>query len=150
MMRTLLAVCLALGAAVAPAHAQAQQAQPRTVSGTWRVDFVTPLGQNWIIMTINQSGARLSGHATDEFGEYEINGRVVEDQVTVVWSVAEDGKMLEITMKGTLESATLITGTGWRATVQRGTASKQATGHTALGVLEELLRSAQQHARKQP
>jgi len=128
MMRTLLAVCLPLGAAVAPAHAQAQQAQPRTVSGTWRVDFVTPLGQNWIIMTINQSGARLSGHATDEFGEYEINGRVVEDQVTVVWSVAEDGKMLEITMKGKLESATLITGTAKLGDVGEGPLSARRTG----------------------
>ena len=105
MIRTLLAVCLALGAVAVPAHAQQQQQQqPRSVSGTWRVDFVTPLGQNWIIMTINQSGAKLTGHATDEFGEYEINGRVVDDQVTVVWSVAEDGKMLEITMKGKLET----------------------------------------------
>jgi hypothetical protein len=129
MIRTLLAVCLALGAAVAPAHAQAQQQQqPRTVSGTWRVDFVTPLGQNWIIMTINQSGARLSGHATDEFGEYEINGRVVEDQVTVVWSVAEDGKMLEITMKGKLESATLITGTAKLGDVGEGPLSARRTG----------------------
>src|SRR5437763_16898337 len=106
MIRTWLAVCLAVCAVAVPARAQTQP-QARTVSGTWRVDFVTPLGQNWIIMTINQSGARLSGHATDEFGEYEINGRVVDDQVTVVWSVAEDGKMLEITMKGKLESATL-------------------------------------------
>jgi hypothetical protein len=86
MIRTFLAVCLALAAAAVPAHAQQQQ--PRAVSGTWRVDFVTPLGQNWIIMTINQSGTRLTGHATDEFGEYEISGRVVDDQVTVVWSVA--------------------------------------------------------------
>ena len=128
MIRTLLAVCLAAAAAVAPAHAQAQQQQPRTVSGTWRVDFVTPLGQNWIIMTINQSGARLSGHATDEFGEYEINGRVVEDQVTVVWSVAEDGKMLEITMKGKLESPTLITGTAKLGDVGEGPLSARRTG----------------------
>ena len=128
MIRTLLAVCLAVAAAVAPAHAQAQQQQPRTVSGTWRVDFVTPLGQNWIIMTINQSGAKLTGHATDEFGEYEINGRVVEDQVTVVWSVAEDGKMLEITMKGKLESATLITGTAKLGDVGEGPLSARRTG----------------------
>jgi hypothetical protein len=129
MMRTLLAVCLALAAAAAPAQAQSQsQPQPRTVAGTWRVDFVTPLGQNWIIMTINQSGARLSGHATDEFGEYEINGRVVEDQVTVVWSVAEDGKMLEITMKGKLESATLITGTAKLGDVGEGPLSARRTG----------------------
>src|ERR1700755_2773868 len=112
MMRTLLAVCLTLAAAAVPAHAQQsqQQQQPRSVSGTWRVDFVTPLGQNWIIMTINQAGTKLTGHATDEYGEYESSGRVVDDQVTVVWSVAEDGKMLEITMKGKLETATLITG----------------------------------------
>ena len=129
MIRTLLAVCLALAAAAAPAQAQSQsQPQPRAVAGTWRVDFVTPLGQNWIIMTINQSGARLSGHATDEFGEYEINGRVVEDQVTVVWSVAEDGKMLEITMKGKLESATVITGTAKLGDVGEGPLSARRTG----------------------
>jgi hypothetical protein len=129
MMRTLLALCLALAAAAAPARAQSQsQPEPRSVAGTWRVDFVTPLGQNWIIMTINQSGARLSGHATDEFGEYEINGRVVEDQVTVVWSVAEDGKMLEITMKGKLESATLITGTAKLGDVGEGPLSARRTG----------------------
>src|SRR4249919_3934367 len=129
MMRTLLAVCLALAAVAVPAHAQSQQQQqPRAVSGTWRVDFVTPLGQNWIIMTINQSGTRFSGHATDEFGEYEINGRVVDDQVTVVWSVAEDGKMLEITMKGKLESATLITGTAKLGDVGEGPLSARRTG----------------------
>jgi len=130
MIRTFVGVCLALAALAAPARAQSQQQQqqPRSVAGQWRVDFVTPLGQNWIIMTINQSGAKLTGHATDEFGEYEINGRVVGDQVTVVWSVAEDGKMLEITMKGTLESATLITGTAKLGDVGEGPLSARRTG----------------------
>jgi hypothetical protein len=126
MTRILLAVCLALAAVAAPADAQQQQ--QRSVSGTWRVDFVTPLGQNWIIMTINQSGTKLTGHATDEFGEYEINGRVVDDQVTVIWSVAEDGKMLEITMKGKLETATLITGTAKLGDVGEGPLSARRTG----------------------
>ena len=129
MIRTFLAVCLAAAALAVPAGAQqAQQQQPRAVAGTWRVDFVTPLGQNWIIMTINQSGTKLTGHATDEFGEYEINGRVIDDQVTVVWSVAEDGKMLEITMKGKLESATLITGTAKLGDVGEGPLSARRTG----------------------
>jgi hypothetical protein len=127
MMRTFLAVCLTVAALAAPAHAR-QQPQPRSVSGTWRVDFVTPLGQNWIIMTINQSGTKLTGHATDEFGEYEISGRMVDDQVTVVWSVAEDGKMLEITMKGKLETATLITGTAKLGDVGEGPLSARRTG----------------------
>ena len=127
MIRTFLAVCVAVAAAVAPLPAQ-QQAQPRSVAGQWRVDFVTPLGQNWIILTINQSGTRLSGHAVDEFGEYEINGRIAGDEVTVVWSVAEDGKMLEITMKGKLESATLITGTAKLGDVGEGPLSARRTG----------------------
>jgi hypothetical protein len=127
MMRTCIALCLALTALAVPARA-GQQQQQRSVSGTWRVDFVTPLGQNWIIMTINQSGTKLTGHATDEFGEYEINGRLVDDQVTVVWSVAEDGKMLEITMKGKLETATLITGTAKLGDVGEGPLSARRTG----------------------
>ena len=130
MIRTFLAVCLSVAALGLPARAQ--QAQPdqqaRSVAGQWRVDFVTPLGQNWIILTINQSGARLSGHAVDEFGEYEIAGRVAGDDVTVVWSVAEDGKMLEITMKGKLETATLITGTAKLGDVGEGPLSARRTG----------------------
>src|SRR3954451_778065 len=132
MIRTVLAVCLGLVLVSAPAGAQqgqqAQKDQPKSAAGQWRVDFVTPLGQNWIIMTINQSGAKLTGHATDEFGEYEISGRVVGDEVTVVWSVAEDGKMLEITMKGKLETATLITGVAKLGDVGEGPLSARRTG----------------------
>jgi hypothetical protein len=35
---------------------------------------------------------------------------------------------------------------GWKATIQRGTASKLATCSTELGVLEDLLRSVQVRA----
>ena len=59
-----LAVCAAVAALSMPAFAQ------RSVAGTWRVDFVTPLGQTFVNMTINQTGAKLTGHATDEFGEF--------------------------------------------------------------------------------
>jgi len=129
MMRNILVACLAMAVVAVPALAQqSQQQQAKNVAGQWRVDFVTPLGQNWIIMTINQSGTRLSGHATDEFGEYEINGRIVDDQVTVIWSVAEDGKMLEITMKGKLESANVITGTAKLGDVGEGPLSARRTG----------------------
>ena len=104
------------------------QAQESSVAGVWRVEFVTPLGQVGVNMTINQSGARLTGHVTDEFGEYEIAGRVADGQVTVIWSVPEDGKMLEITMKGKLETATLITGTAKLGDVGEGPLSARRTG----------------------
>ena len=103
-------------------------AQQRDVAGLWRVEFVTPLGQVGVNMTINQAGTKLTGHVTDEYGEYEIAGRIADNQVTVVWSVPEDGKMLEITMKGKLESATLITGTAKLGDVGEGPLSARRTG----------------------
>ncbi len=110
----------------APLAAQPQKQQP-SVAGLWRVEFVTPLGQVGVNMTINQSGTKLTGHVTDEFGEYEINGRFADGQVTVVWSVPEDGKMLEITMKGTLD-VNVITGTAKLGNVGEGPLSARRTG----------------------
>jgi hypothetical protein len=102
-------------------------AQQASVAGLWRVEFVTPLGQVGVNMTINQSGGKLTGHVTDEYGEYEINGRIAENQVTVVWSVPEDGKMLEITMRGKLEG-NVITGTAKLGDVGEGPLSARRTG----------------------
>ena len=114
-MRNLVAVC-STPIRGRPRTRSNSSKQPRSVAGTWRVDFVTPLGQTWVIMTINQSGSgHLTGHATDEYGEYGIDGRIVDDQVTVVWAVPEDGKMLEITMKGKFETA--IRSRAWRSSV---------------------------------
>ena len=105
----------------------AQQKQPPSVAGLWRVEFVTPLGQVGVNMTINQSGTRLTGQVTDEYGEWAIDGRISGDQVTVVWSVPEDGKMLEITMKGKLEG-NVITGTAKLGDVGEGPLSARRTG----------------------
>ena len=113
----LLAVALAL-----PIAAAAQQ----SAAGQWRVEFVTPLGQVGVNMTINQSGTKLTGHVTDEYGEYEINGRIADGQVTVVWSVPEDGKLMEITMKGKLSGDT-ITGTAKIGNVGEGPLTARRT-----------------------
>jgi len=102
-------------------------AQQASVAGLWRVEFVTPLGQVGVNMTINQAGGKLTGHVTDEYGEYEINGRIAENQVTVVWAVPEDGKMLEITMRGKLEG-NVITGTAKLGDVGEGPLSARRTG----------------------
>jgi len=78
-------------------------------------------------MTINQSGTKLSGQVTDEYGEWAIDGRINGDQVTVVWSVPEDGKMLEITMKGKIDG-NVITGTAKLGDVGEGPLSARRTG----------------------
>jgi len=105
----------------------AQQKQQPSVAGLWRVEFVTPLGQVGVNMTINQSGTKLTGQVTDEYGEWAIDGRINGDQVTVVWSVPEDGKMLEITMKGKIDG-NVITGTAKLGDVGEGPLSARRTG----------------------
>lgn len=71
-------------------------------AGQWRVQFVVPSGTKAVNMNVVQKGARLTGVVTDEYGEYEINGRLDDDQVTIVWTIPEDGKLIDITMKGKL------------------------------------------------
>ena len=112
-----------LALSVIPATLLAQQ----SAAGLWRVEFVTPQGQVGINMTINQSGTKLTGRVTDEYGEWPIEGKLTEGQVTVVWSVPEDGKMMEITMKGKLEG-NLITGTAKLGDVGEGPLSARRTG----------------------
>ena len=116
-----LAALLALTVMAASVLAQ------QSAAGLWRVEFVTPQGQVGVNMTINQSGTKLTGRVTDEYGEWPIDGRLTEGQVTVVWSVPEDGKMMEITMKGKLEG-NLITGTAKLGDVGEGPLSARRTG----------------------
>ena len=121
MIRNILAALLAVLAVSVSVLAQ------RSAAGLWRVEFVTPLGQTGVNMTINQSGTRLTGQVTDEYGEYPIEGRLTDGVVTVIWSVPEDGKMLEITMKGKLEG-NVITGTAKLGNVGEGPLTARRTG----------------------
>ena len=99
----------------------------QSAAGTWRVEFVTPTGQVGVNMTINQTGTRLTGQVTDEYGEFPIDGRLTDQQVTIVWSVPEDGKLIEITMKGKLEG-NVITGTVKLGNVGEGPLTARRTG----------------------
>jgi hypothetical protein len=91
------ALAYALLAALAiPLLAQANAA------GEWRVNFVVPTGTRSVNMVINQQRATLSGTVINEDGEFPLKGRIADDQVTIVWSVPESGKLMELTMKGKL------------------------------------------------
>ncbi len=93
----------------------------------WRVQFATPLGQQAVNMTINERSGRLSGQVTDEYGEWPITGEFAHGQVTVVWSVPEEGKMLKITMRGTLNGDE-IRGTAQLGDVGEGALVARRTG----------------------
>ena len=121
MMRTtalVLAVCLA--AAAAPRGAET------TAAGEWRVAFVVPTGTRTVSMYIRQTGTKLTGAVVNEDGEFPLEGRLTGDQVTVSWSVPEDGKLMEITMKGKL-SGDMITGTAKIGDVGEGPLTARRT-----------------------
>ena len=116
-------ILIALLVTLAPLAARAADGP----AGVWRVQFVGPMGQHVVTMTINQTGTKLTGNVTDEYGEYEITGKFVDGWVTVVWSVYEDGKPLEITMRGKLDGG-VINGTAKLGDVGEGSLVARRTG----------------------
>lgn len=119
-MRTGLAFALLAATLATPLRAQSNAA------GEWRVNFVVPTGTRSVNMVINQQRATLSGTVINEDGEFPLKGRIAEDQVTIVWSVPEAGKLMELTMKGKLAGDT-ITGTLQVGDVGQGPLSARRT-----------------------
>lgn len=124
MIRTFIAIVIA---GVAAMTVTAQPAARQTPEGIWRVQFATPLGQRVVTMTINLSGTHLTGHVTDEYGEYAVEGRFADGQVTAAWSVSEEGKLLEITMRGRLDGD-VINGTAKLGDAGEGALQARRTG----------------------
>jgi hypothetical protein len=114
--------------AVLSAFAAPVLAQP-SAAGEWKVNFVVPTGTKFVNMVINQQKTTLSGTVINEDGEFPLTGTIIDDQVTVIWTVPEDGKLMEITMKGKL-AGNLITGTAKLGNVGEGslTARRDAEG----------------------
>jgi len=114
--------------AVLCAFAAPVLAQP-SAAGEWKVNFVVPTGTKFVNMVINQQKTTLSGTVINEDGEFPLTGTIIDDQVTVIWTVPEDGKLMEITMKGKL-AGNLITGTAKLGNVGEGslTARRDAEG----------------------
>jgi hypothetical protein len=121
--RRLFILAVALSAFVAPVLAQPSAA------GEWKVNFVVPTGTKFVNMFINQQKTTLTGTVISEDGEFPLTGNIVDDQVTVIWTVPEDGKLMEITMKGKL-AGNVITGTAKLGNVGEGslTARRDAEG----------------------
>ena len=119
----LIVLLAALSAFVVPVLAQPSAA------GEWKVNFVVPTGTKFVNMVINQQKTTLTGTVISEDGEFPLTGRIIDDQVTVVWTVPEDGKLMEITMKGKL-AGNVITGTAKLGNVGEGslTARREAEG----------------------
>ena len=122
LVRRALAFALLAAALATPLLAQASA----SAAGEWRVNFVVPTGTRSVNMVINQQRATLSGTVINEDGEFPLKGRIADDQITIVWSVPEAGKLMELTMKGKLSGDT-ITGTLQVGDVGEGPMSARRT-----------------------
>src|SRR5262245_22164912 len=94
-------------------------AAPVNVAGNWRVEFVTPTGEVGVNMTINQNGDKLTGRVINEDGEFELQGHVADNEITVSWTVPEQGKPMLITVNGKVDGE-YITGTARLGNVGEG------------------------------
>jgi hypothetical protein len=113
-----LAIVLSLSAAVS---AQAD------VSGEWAVAFATPQGPAEFTMYVNQAGPRLTGRLTSDAGEFPLRGTVDGSQFTIVWSLPDQGRLVEVTFKGTVTGDHLA-GTARLGTAGEGAMSAERTG----------------------
>ena len=96
------------------------------VAGNWRVEFAVPTGEMGVNMTINLKDDTLSGRVVNEDGEFPLTVKVSGDEVTVTWTVPEQGEPLEITMNGKIDGE-YITGTARLGRVGEGSLSARRT-----------------------
>jgi hypothetical protein len=112
--------------AIAAAWAMPIAAQTLNAAGEWRVTFVVPTGTRSVNMVINQQRTTLSGTVINEDGEFPLKGSIADDKLTVVWSVPEAGKLIDLTLKGKLSGDT-ITGTVQLGDIGEGPVSARRT-----------------------
>jgi hypothetical protein len=104
MTRALLALLTILGCALPLTAGQGP------ANGEWQMSFVSPNGPQELTVYLSQEGPRLTGHISSEYGEYPVRGSVDGQNVTLSWTIVEQGKELAITANGKLDGDSM-TGT---------------------------------------
>jgi hypothetical protein len=97
------------------------------VAGEWNVTFTGPQGPAEYTMYVNQEGTRLTGRLTSPSGEFPLRGTVEESRFRIVWSLPDNGCLLEITFVGTVQGETL-SGTARIANAGEGPVSGERIG----------------------
>jgi hypothetical protein len=114
---------LLIAAVLWPAMALAQI----DVAGEWNVTFTGPQGPAEYTMYVAQEGTRLTGRMTSPSGEFPLRGTVEASRFRIVWSLPDNGRMLEITFVGTVQDE-MLTGTARIANAGEGPVSGERIG----------------------
>ena len=78
-----------------------------TVTGDWDATITGPQGPNNVKVSFTQDGEKVAGRFKGQNGEFPLRGTVDGNQITVTWTVPEQGEPMDITMKGTVEGETI-------------------------------------------
>jgi len=105
----LLLVVFSLGIGLTPVGAEAD---PVNLSGTWGVQYMGGQGPIKMTFVFKQTGEKLTGDYSGPFGPYKVRGIVKGKQVVFGWEMeGNGGTTFTVAFKGTIESATRMTGT---------------------------------------
>ncbi len=82
------------------------------VSGTWRLSVTTDGGVTHPILILQQDGSALSGsYSSDALGDNQVEGRVVDAEVTVTFDAELQGQPIPVTYIGTVQGDGSLSGT---------------------------------------
>jgi hypothetical protein len=87
--------------------AQAKPVPPVKAAGGWKCFIDIDSYEAVVTLSIFQKDARLWGSVSGETGEFELNGNVVGNQVTVSWNQPYGGRLLPYTLTGELKGEVL-------------------------------------------
>jgi hypothetical protein len=87
--------------------AQIAMAQTPSLTGTWKMDFVTDQGPTAAVLVLKQEGTKLTGDITSDQGSLPVSGTFTENKLELTASLDACGMSLTITLKAVLEKEVL-------------------------------------------
>ena len=92
------------------------EAGPVNLSGTWAVQYMGGQGPIKMTFVLKQTGEKLTGDYSGPFGPHKVTGAVKGNKVVFGWEMSgnmagPEGPTFVVAFKGTIESATKMTGT---------------------------------------
>ena len=109
LLAVLLLVVFSPGFGLTPVSAQAG---PVNLTGTWGVQYMGSQAPIKMTFVLKQTGEKLTGDYSGPFGPRKVTGVVKGDKVVFGWEQEGNGGVtFTVAFKGTIESATKMTGT---------------------------------------
>jgi hypothetical protein len=108
LLMALLSIVFSHGFGPTPVGAEAAAVD---LTGTWGLEYRGSEGPIKLTFVFKQEGEKLTGDYSGPFGDHKVIGRVKGNQVAFGFDLKGPMATITVTFKGTIESATKMTGT---------------------------------------